>query len=165
MASSMANSKYDSNFCFFVFCFVFLFIICGMIVARQECFFWNFFILKFVKIDRFMTACFDHVAYVFQSESTFYSRLNVKELLGRSRRKIWSLSDCNWTRTHNYLVRKRTLNHLAKLFINELCGCVFESSCVRWIYMHKKPKILLKKNYQPQNRKTEKLKNFRVTIR
>ena len=26
-----------------------------------------------------------------------------------------SLSDCNWTRTQNHLVRKRTLNHLAKL--------------------------------------------------
>ena len=25
------------------------------------------------------------------------------------------VSDCNWTRTHNYLVHKRTLNHLAKL--------------------------------------------------
>ena len=25
--------------------------------------------------------------------------------------------DCNWTRTHNHLVRKRTLNHLARLFI------------------------------------------------
>ena len=25
------------------------------------------------------------------------------------------LSDCNWTRTHNHLVDKRTLNHLAKL--------------------------------------------------
>ena len=25
------------------------------------------------------------------------------------------LSDCNWTRTQNHLVRKRTLNHLAKL--------------------------------------------------
>ena len=23
--------------------------------------------------------------------------------------------DCNWTRTHNHLVHKRTLNHLAKL--------------------------------------------------
>ena len=23
--------------------------------------------------------------------------------------------DCNWTRTQNHLVRKRTLNHLAKL--------------------------------------------------
>ena len=25
------------------------------------------------------------------------------------------LSDCNWTRTQNHLVRKRTLNHLANL--------------------------------------------------
>ena len=24
------------------------------------------------------------------------------------------LSDCSWTRTQNHLVRKRTLNHLAK---------------------------------------------------
>ena len=52
--------------------------------------------------------------YVFQSESTLYSCLNVKELLARSRRKIWRLSDCKWTRTQNCLVRKRTLNHLAK---------------------------------------------------
>ena len=27
--------------------------------------------------------------------------------------KVWS--DCNWIRTHNHLVHKRTLNHLAKL--------------------------------------------------
>ena len=26
----------------------------------------------------------------------------------------WSLSDCNWTRTHNLIVNKRTLNHLAE---------------------------------------------------
>ena len=38
-----------------------------------------------------------------------------KELLARSRREIWSLSDWNWTRTQNHLGRKRTLNHLAKL--------------------------------------------------
>ena len=43
-----------------------------------------------------------------------------QELLFQSRRKIWSLSDCNWTqnhwtRTQNHLVRKRTLSHLAKL--------------------------------------------------
>ena len=41
--------------------------------------------------------------------------LNVKELLARSRCHIWSLSDSNGIRTHNHLVRKRTLNHLAKL--------------------------------------------------
>ena len=38
--------------------------------------------------------------------------LNVKELLARSRRYIWSLSDGNVIRTHNHLVCKRTLNHL-----------------------------------------------------
>ena len=34
------------------------------------------------------TVCFCHVTYAFQSESTLYSCLNVKELLARSRRKI-----------------------------------------------------------------------------
>ena len=29
--------------------------------------------------------------------------------------KIHQVSDCNWIRTHNHLVHKRTLNHLAKL--------------------------------------------------
>ena len=33
-----------------------------------------------------------------------------------SRNEIWSLSDCNWTRTHNDSVHKRTLNHLAKIW-------------------------------------------------
>ena len=33
---------------------------------------------------------------------------------------IWSLSDGNGIRTHNHLVRKRTLNHLAKL----ACVCL-----------------------------------------
>ena len=62
-----------------------------------------------------LTVCSYHVTYAFQSKSTLHSCLNVKELLARSRGKIWSLSDCNWTRTHNHLVRKRTLSHLAKL--------------------------------------------------
>ena len=35
----------------------------------------------------------------FQSESTLYSCMNVKEILAWSRRKIWNLSDCNWNRT------------------------------------------------------------------
>ena len=64
--------------------------------------------------------CSYRVTYAFQSESTLYICLNVKELLAQSRREIWSLSDCNWTRTHNQLVRKRTLNHLAKLAKNFL---------------------------------------------
>ena len=62
-----------------------------------------------------LTVCSCHVTYAFQSESTLYSCLNVKELLPRSRREIWNISHCNWTRTQNHLVRERTLNNLAKL--------------------------------------------------
>ena len=50
----------------------------------------------------------------FQSESTLYSCLNVKELLAWSRCEIWNLSNCNCTRTQNHLVHKWTLNHLDK---------------------------------------------------
>ena len=62
-----------------------------------------------------MTICHSHITYAFQSESTLYSCLNIKELLARNRRDIWSLSDTNGIRTHNHLVRKRTPNYLAKL--------------------------------------------------
>ena len=62
-----------------------------------------------------LIVCSDHVTYAFQSESTLCSFLNLKELLAWNRREIWSLSDDNWTRTHSHLVRKWTLNHLAKL--------------------------------------------------
>ena len=69
-----------------------------------------------------LTVCSYHIAYAFQSDSTLYVCLNVKELLARNRRKIWSLSDCNCNRTHNHLVCKWKLNHLAKLA--KWLGCV-----------------------------------------
>ena len=75
-----------------------------------------------------LTVCSCHVTYAFQSEFTLYSCLNVKELLARSRREIWRWSDCNWTRTQNHLVLKRTLNHLAKP--------AKWSSCVLSIYLY-----------------------------
>ena len=68
------------------------------------------------------TICSYHITYAFQSESTLYSCLNVKELLARSRREIWSLSDCNWTRTHKQV----WLN--GWVFVYEPSGCGFESS-------------------------------------
>ena len=43
--------------------------------------------------------CSYHVMYTFQSKSTLYSCLNVKELLAQSR--CASLSDCNWTGTQH----------------------------------------------------------------
>ena len=64
-----------------------------------------------------LTVCFYHATYAFQGDSTLYSCLNVKKLRAQSRRIIWSLTDCNWTRTQNHLGSKRTINHLAKLNI------------------------------------------------
>ena len=82
----------------------------------------------------YMLLCSYHVTYALQSESTLYSCLKVKEILARSRHEIWSLSDCNWTWTHNQLVHKRTLNHLAKLAKSYLYGafdCMIVSCHVR----------------------------------
>ena len=62
-----------------------------------------------------LTVCSCHATYTFQSGSTLYSCLNVKEIPAQSTSKIWGLSDCNWTWTQNYLVCKVTLNHLARL--------------------------------------------------
>ena len=63
----------------------------------------------------FRIVCSSHVTYAFQSESIVYSCLNVKEHLAWSRHETRSLSDCKWTRTHNHLVCKGTLNHLTKM--------------------------------------------------
>ena len=84
-----------------------------------------------------MTVCYCRVIYTFQSESTLYNCLNARELLAWNRCDIWSLSDSKGIWTHNHLVHKRTLNHLAKLviwlngwvFVYELSGCRFESRC------------------------------------
>ena len=45
-----------------------------------------------------LTVCSYHVTYVFWSASTLYSCLNVKELLARNRRDIWTLRDYNGIR-------------------------------------------------------------------
>ena len=50
---------------------------------------------------------------MFQSESILCSWLNVNDFLARSRREIWGLSDCNWTRTHKHLVHKRSPNYVS----------------------------------------------------
>ena len=48
-----------------------------------------------------LPVCYYHATYAFQSESTLYNCLEIKTLLARNRR--------------DYLVRKRTPNHLVKL--------------------------------------------------
>ena len=80
---------------------------------------------------------FYHVTYAFQSESILNKCLNVMKLLGRKRRNIWSLSNCNRTRTHKRLVRKRTLNHFAKIWQN---GWVMvECSFTNWVVVGSSP--------------------------
>ena len=82
-----------------------------------------------------LIVCSYHVTCAFQSESTLYNYLNVKELLARSRREIWGLSDCNWTRTHIHLVHKWALNHLAQTGqMIELCCEYLSVRCV-WLYV------------------------------
>ena len=87
-------------------------------VLTLEILFWTHIVLIYEDLT-ILTVCSYHVTYAFLSESTLYSCLNVTEFLVQSRREIWSLSDYNWTRTHNHLVHKRTLNHLAKWFVYE----------------------------------------------
>ena len=106
---------------------------------------WNSWLYRKHPVN--LTVCSYHVTYVFQSESTLYSCLIVKELLARSRHEIWRWSDCNWTRTQNHLVLKWTLNHLAKLtkwlscvlstYLSGAIDCMFLSChvCVsEWIH-------------------------------
>ena len=63
-----------------------------------------------------LPVCLYYVTLVL-GESTLCSCLNVNKLLAPKRRDIGSLSGCSGIGTRNYVVRKRTLNHLAKLAI------------------------------------------------
>ena len=47
-------------------------------------------------------------------KSTNVQLNKLKEVVKSNEGATLRLGDCNWTRTHNHLVHKRTLNHLAK---------------------------------------------------
>ena len=98
-----------------------------------------------------LAVCYHHVTWTFQSESSLYSCLNVKELLARNRCDIWSLSDSNGIRTYNHLARKRTLNHLAKLATLAKWFSVHLRTKWLWVQISSLPKILL---FKQQNMKT-----------
>ena len=68
-----------------------------------------------------LAVCYYHVTHAFQSESTFYNCLNVKETLAQNRRNIWSLSNSNGLVWLNGWV-----------FVYELSGCGFESRCYQF---------------------------------
>ena len=76
--------------------------------------------------NKTLTVCSYHITYAFQSESTLYSCLNIKELLARSMREISSLWDYNGTQTHNHLVRKRVplQSHEIKHFFHVITLCI-----------------------------------------
>ena len=106
---------------------------------------WAVFWVLFCTVHFKVYSC--HATYAFQSESTLFISLNVKELLAQSRREICRWSDCNWARTYNHLVLKETFNHLAKLamwlscvlstYLHSAFDCMFLSCHVRvswWIH-------------------------------
>ena len=110
-----------------------------------------------------LPVCSCHVAYAFQSEFTLYSCLNVKVLLARSMSEIWSLSDCNSTRTHNNLVGKRKLKDLAKL--TKWLSCVLSTylysafDCVFfWCHLHVSEWIYTEYQGAPSSKKATNLK-------
>ena len=72
------------------------------------------------------TVCSCHVMYAVQSESTFYSSLNVKELLAGRKNEICRWSDYKWTRTQNHLVLKGTLTQLPK--VTKWLSCVLSTN-------------------------------------
>ena len=77
----------------------------------------------------YLLVCYYHVTYVFQSESTLSSGLNINELLARSRCDIWRLSDRNiW------------LN--GWVFIYKLNGWEFKSLCCHMIFALYKYKMI-----------------------
>ena len=103
-----------------------------------------------------ISVVFFHVSLIFlydiMSRTSFRvnlhykSCLNVKELCAWSRCHIWTLSDINGIGTHNQLVRKRTLNHLAKLakwlscvvstiYMVHLTVCTFDCRCI-WLNIY-----------------------------
>ena len=55
------------------------------------------------------------MTFVFQSDPTLYSCLNVKEPPAQNKCGNWKLSDTNGIWTQNLLVCKQTLRHLLKL--------------------------------------------------
>ena len=103
--------------------------------------------------------------YVFQTESTLYSCLNVKELLAQSRHKIWSLSDCNWTQTQNHLVCKRTLNHLAKPHSSGFKSSWYCTVVWRWCKIQTSFKMLVLKKQEYVCWKKKKQRNYKFLLK
>ena len=73
----------------------------------------RFFSLKSLIFMVVIAGWYYHLVYAFESESTLYSCLNVKELLAENKRNVWNLSDSKGIRNHIHLVSKRTLEYIS----------------------------------------------------
>ena len=85
---------------------------------------------KIIQYNYILIVCYYHVTYVFESDSTLYSCLNINELLAQNRHDISSLSDSG---IRSHLVHTRTLNHLAKLVSYDKWLSVCLSTKCLWI--------------------------------
>ena len=99
---------------------------------------------EYLSVTVHLTVSSYHVTYAFQSESTLYSCLNVKELLAWNRHNIWNI-ECGLTlkRMHDmirtYIQMHCTVKYsqhssiIQPVWLNgwvyELSGCEFESRC------------------------------------
>ena len=132
------SSKLNVMLHFYIFLFFYIY--------KPKKHYWKSFrsviIVNALNKDLGLTVWYYHVTYAFQSESTLYSSLNVKQLLPWNKRDSWSLSDSNRIRAHIYLLCKRTLNHLAKWL----------SVCLRtkWLWV-RIPLLSLKPRFNSNN--------------
>ena len=78
--------------------------------------------------------------YAFQSESTLYNWLKVKELFAWNRRDVWGLSDCNVCRTHTHLIRKWALKPFSQSaqnawVLNDLAKWLSVPLQTKWLWV------------------------------
>ena len=91
------------------------------------------------------------------SKTETNSCMNVNEILAQNRLEIGSISGFNWTRTHNLLVCKLTLNYLVKLvkwlscvvstYLYGAFDCMF-LSCHYRVWIHSETRTWHDKNIQ-----------------
>ena len=98
------------------------------------------YVEKYLKLSLYLFGKFHYIRCIWNNTMTLRWLAQVVQKMfsfqifrnSGKRWKLIGLSDSNGIRTHNHLVRKRTLNHstkLARLFVYELSGCWFESRC------------------------------------
>ena len=103
---------------------------------------------KFLNLELFcnyfaLSACYHHVTCEFHNESTLYSLSECQETRCSNQVPYLEFIDSNTIRTHNHLVHKWTINHLAELatwlsvVVYKLSGCEFEPRCCHFaLYLY-----------------------------